>query len=216
MAAPMIVDQMVYMTYPDKTAAITECWKNPVGTCAVPAQVNGYTVTKILGGAFASKNQLEEIILPDTLQYVGARAFQDCQYLHSVVAYKDTIFIQEDAFANCQALKTVNANQIILKGRGNFKNCQQLQHLAATFLLDVPPDAFQNCERLTSLTFQHSTILRHETSFQGCNSLIEMRFLGDGGFSDSLIPIMQNITIACPENSVLAGLAYEGFQIKII
>jgi hypothetical protein len=216
MAQPLINDHFVYFVYDDKTAAIAECWKEPTGTLYIPAKVQEYTVTTILPKAFANKNLLEKVILPNTIQLVCEKAFQNCQHLRSVVAHKDAIIIQGEAFANCQALQTVNANQITLKGRGNFKGCKQLKFLTATFLLDIPPDAFQDCEKLTILTFQHATLLRHETSFSGCKSLIEMRFLGDGGFSDSLISLMQDITIACPENSILAGLAYEGFTIKII
>lgn len=47
----------------------------------VPAQIDGYTVTKISNSTFSNWFALEEVILPDTITVIGEDAFCDCKRL---------------------------------------------------------------------------------------------------------------------------------------
>ena len=65
----------------------------------------GYT--DIRAGAFAGLDDLETIVLPDTIEKIGSGAFADCANLHTVSIPKSVKQIAEDAFDGCDALAEV-------------------------------------------------------------------------------------------------------------
>lgn len=72
----------------------------------IPETVNGLTVTAIddnaLTGCYA-----KEIILPDSIETIGAQAFMGCENLESIVLPKNLKHIEPGVFAFCWNLKSV-------------------------------------------------------------------------------------------------------------
>ncbi len=81
-------------------------------TLVIPETVNGLTVTAIddnaLQGCYA-----REIILPDSIEKIGAQAFMSCINLESIVLPKNLKHIEPGTFAFCYSLKSVTMHTAI-------------------------------------------------------------------------------------------------------
>lgn len=100
------------------------------GTFHVPAGT-----LRIGEGAFAGCRRLRRIVLPDTVSYIGARAFMDCEQLESVTCSSGSRLVRIDkyAFAGCTSLAEVTLpGDLSHMGRGAFIGCAGLGSL--TFL----------------------------------------------------------------------------------
>lgn len=67
----------------------------------IPSHVCDLPVTSIDAGAFANSN-LEEISLPDTIEFIGSGVFQDCTKLKKINIPKNLTEIDSTAFACCK------------------------------------------------------------------------------------------------------------------
>lgn len=72
----------------------------------VPEKVSGLTVVALDRNAFAY-SYVKEIILPDTIETIGAQAFIGCENLETIVLPKNLKQIEPGAFARCYNLKSV-------------------------------------------------------------------------------------------------------------
>ena len=69
-------DQITYVVNDDGETCSVGCTSQGVsGTVEIPSELDGLTVTEIAAGGFANCNNLEQVILPDTLTTIGASAF---------------------------------------------------------------------------------------------------------------------------------------------
>ena len=73
----------------------------------VPDEINGYPVTAIERWAFLN-SCATEIILPDTIEFINAGAFQSNIYLEKINIPSNLKYIGEEAFAYCDSLKEIN------------------------------------------------------------------------------------------------------------
>ena len=72
----------------------------------IPDYIDGYPVTKIASSAFYSWQALDTVVLPETLEEIGSRAFLYCQMLRSVdIPHVKTI--GEYAFRGCISLEVI-------------------------------------------------------------------------------------------------------------
>lgn len=60
-------------------------------------------------------SRLEKVILPESLRYIGNRAFKSCIYLEKVVFNKNIETIGEQAFVGCTSLKNVEIPESVKK-----------------------------------------------------------------------------------------------------
>ena len=70
-------------------------------------KVDGRTVTRIEGYAFANCSNLKEITIPDNIRYIGKNAFAYCENLKSVKISEGVTEIGTEAFAYCDKLGQV-------------------------------------------------------------------------------------------------------------
>ena len=61
----------------------------------------------IADGAFSSDSYLQSVIIPDTIKYVGARAFEDCTGITSLIIPNSVEIILEEAFLNWTDSQTI-------------------------------------------------------------------------------------------------------------
>ena len=69
-----------YVRYDDegKIKVAIGAWKyDDVDSLVIPSKIDGYPVTMILEETFKDK-KLESVTLPDTLEYIGEKAFWNC------------------------------------------------------------------------------------------------------------------------------------------
>lgn len=104
-------------------------------------------VTVIYDGAFFSAVNLQEVLFPSTLQYIGAGAFEYCSGLKQLYLPEGVEIIYENAFADCTSLIDVHLPES-LRGVGNyaFYACTALKEIT------VP----KNCKTIGEYAFGYT------------------------------------------------------------
>lgn len=89
----------------DKTCRIGGCDSN-AWNLTIPAEIDGYKVTVIDREAFCGYS-FGNVILPDTLEYIGRYAFYSCQNLSSIHIPNGVTYIDDHAFFDCPGISCV-------------------------------------------------------------------------------------------------------------
>ena len=107
-----------------------------------------------------------KVVIPDSVEKIGASAFSGCEYITSVEVPEKVTEIGMYAFAQCYRLQSINIPQGIKEiTSGVFHNCEKLM------ALDIPDSvekiygqAFTNCSSLGRVSF-HSKPQIAKTAF---------------------------------------------------
>jgi len=97
----------VMLYYTDVEEGFCEVAQSPApykGKVVIPPTANGRIVAGIGYNAFKHQTQMESIVLPNTMVYIGALAFEECYDLKSV-DLGNVMLIGEMAFCSCFSLK---------------------------------------------------------------------------------------------------------------
>lgn len=177
----------------DGEAVITDCDASAAGTVEVPAEIDGCSVTKIGDEAFEECLDITEIILPDTINYIGFKAFTRtaikefvvpegitvlryrtfdyCTELERVVLPESLTEIEYSAFSDCSKLVDVNIPSSVTKiGSSAFS------HTAITSVT-IPEGVtslvgvFDSCESLAEVNLPDSLMEIGRSCFYRCSSL---------------------------------------------
>lgn len=116
---------------------------------------------------------LTEVILPDSMKYIGKSAFEGCENLKRVVIPKDLERIEERAFAFCSSLGSVNIpNSVNYIGSGAFLQCGSIKKIV------LPPNlniirayTFTGCESLEEVNIPDGVTRIGYGAFWECTAL---------------------------------------------
>ena len=86
---------------------------NSLKHLVIPSYINGYPVTEIAADAFNGEVHFamyafESITIPDTVTYIGARAFKYCRAVTKINMPSSGVYIGPDAFLYCGNMDTIN------------------------------------------------------------------------------------------------------------
>jgi len=139
----------------------------------IPAELGGFSVPAIGHGAFAGQETLTEVILPDTVTYLGESCFEDCIALTEITIPNGATAIPAYAFAGCAALTGVGLPDTLAEiGMGAFAGCTSLTDLYIPDRVGtIGEQAFQFCTALTDLFLPESLTHMDDYAFRGCSSL---------------------------------------------
>ncbi|MBO4926583.1 MAG: leucine-rich repeat domain-containing protein [Clostridia bacterium] len=144
-------DAPMFGVLPDGTAALI-AYEGDGETYDVPAEYASAPVTVIARRAFANRDELVSVTLPDTLRSIGFQAFAGCQGLKSIAIPDGVTEIGEGAFVYCRVLEEVTLPRGITKINDfTFAACHGLQRfnipenvraigMSAFSLASVPAD----------------------------------------------------------------------------
>lgn len=108
---------------------ITQC-KRDATNITIPEFINGFPVVTIKEYAFQSCNGLTELVIPDSVTYVGKSAFSRCGNLESVKIGDGLTTIEESTFIMCAKLSKVDiGSEIKTIGRSAFAGCGELTEI---------------------------------------------------------------------------------------
>jgi len=94
-----------------------------VNELEIPSEYNGKSVTHIMADSNQTDNRLQnnpvihELIIPESVIYIGSGAFVNCIYLSKVtIKGEGTIFIGDAAFAGCKCLTSFVIERTSISG----------------------------------------------------------------------------------------------------
>lgn len=93
-------------TLKNKTIIITGGFKDQ-SIIDIPATVDGCPVTEIEKYAFSGREELKEVILPESIQRIGGHAFYNCKNLSHAELHDGIRELEDGAFKNCYSLSRI-------------------------------------------------------------------------------------------------------------
>lgn len=121
--------------------------------------------------AFEDCKKLEFIHVPEGLKKIGIAAFYQCESLKEVVIPKGVSVIEELAFAGCTGLRKITFSPGLKKiGVEAFTGCTSLKEIVIPdTVVKIDDGAFWGCEKLTKVKLSKNLTTIHEDSFTECN-----------------------------------------------
>ena len=194
--APTATPAPAYMA--DAAGVTIYNWREGLtdGTLTLPSEVDGLPVTaigklafadrddivrviipegvvKIDSGAFRSCSNLQEVVLPQSLTDLGAEAFKRCMKLPAVTIPEGVKELRAETFAFCTSLTDVRLPDEMIKINANaFDNCHALQTITLPEKLNtISAYAFRSCSKLKSIAIPELVSSIGAYAFAECSAL---------------------------------------------
>lgn len=128
----------------------------------------------------AANHSLEKVILPQTLTYIGSRAFQGSS-IKTIEIPNNVQTISNSAFSYCTELRTVKLGEnVSCIDTSAFSGCSSLVGIEfPNSLARIESFAFTNCTSLKNVTLPKGVNSIGEFAFSNCSSLSCVEFLGN-------------------------------------
>ena len=118
-----------YVMLPDGAAEITG-WIGGAAELRVPALLDGCPVAALGEGAFANREELVSVGLPEGLRSIGDHAFADCPNLAQVDLPEGLAEIGAGAFEECMSLQSIALpGSVETVGANPFMGCDALAEI---------------------------------------------------------------------------------------
>ena len=190
----------------------------------IPDCLNGLPVLE-LGPYLFSKDNLETVQIPSTVEIIGFRAFIECPNLHTVTIYQSdkgketSLRLYGDVFKHCINLKKINGKKSLkFLGTGVFSNCKKLNlSLDTPIYGDIPTAAFFKCEALKNVQIVGQNVHISPTAFRGCNELKRIILDCDSvDFGDKCFNVIKDKQFLCVNECNAVDLAYLGLNVIVM
>lgn len=164
----------------------------------IPGTYLGLPVTAIDEWAFTMSADIQEVIIPDSVRELHAKAFYDCRALARVYLPQGLRMIGDFAFFRCTALTQIDLPDSMgwlgsycfaSSGLTSIKLPSGIGEPTDYGLPGVPDYCFHNCEHLEQVIIPEGIKQIGTSAFQGCRELKEIILpeslteLGVGAFS---------------------------------
>jgi hypothetical protein len=188
--------------YTEDNGAITITgYTGPGGALAIPATIDGYTVTSIGWYAFYGNTSLTSVTIPNSVTSIGHQAFSSCTSLtnismdaaNSVYSSLDGVLVNQAQTALIQfpggrGGSYAIPNSVTSIGDHAFAYCTSLTSVTIpNSVTSIGNGAFLSCTNLTNVTIQNGVI--GNSMFANCTSLTSVTIgnsvtsIGDGAFA---------------------------------
>ncbi len=132
-----------------------------------------YGATTVWGNIFRECVNLQNVIIPETVNTIEKYAFYNCQYMDIINIPSQVINIEEYAFANCTLLNNVIIPSSITKISSHvFFNCVSLDSIIfPDSITDIGWSAFENCINLSKIVFSNNLKTIEGSAFANCKKI---------------------------------------------
>ena len=147
----------------------------------IPSYYNGLPILSISKEAFEEHRSLTSVIIPDSVNSIGGRAFYGCTRLKSVVIGNSVTSIDFAAFSHCTSLESVVIGESVTSiGNVAFNECTSLESVVMPdSVTSIGSSAFSDCTSLTSVEIPDSVTSIGDSAFRNCTSLTSV-VIGEG------------------------------------
>lgn len=196
-----------YTLAPDGTAVITG-YDGTDTVLVLPDTIGGAKVTKIGDSAFAYRQNLTAVTIPDGVTAIGDFAFNDCSGLAQVSLPESLVTVGEGAFFSCARLTAVELPDALQTlGDSAFYYCRALESVTLPdSVTELGIHAFSECTALTEATVGSGLTALPAQTFYGCTALESvtlpgtLRSIGDRAFVNCAA--LQNIALPAALQSI--------------
>lgn len=158
----------------------------------VPAALDGHPVTRIGSELFHGCTNLEEVLLPPSIERTGRWIFAECISLRSVILPAHIESLSAGLFRGCDRLESITIPASVVKlGPNLFGGCRGLKTVVLPDkLVDLPDSVFHDCEHLATLTLPNTLTSIGVCAFAQCRGLREIDLpecvtnVADGAFGN--------------------------------
>ena len=144
--------------------------------------------------AFRNNFNITELVLPDSLTFIGEQAFSGCKALSSIDFGKGLSQIGDSArnkfvFSDCHELKKLHIPSNIKSiGPSAFSNCSSLQEVIFDGGVEmIDESAFSWCESAKTIAFPESLRYVYQNAFSKASKIITKDYLPDGLFNAAFV-----------------------------
>ena len=161
---------------------ITE-YKGSSKDIVIPSEYEGEYVIAIKSDTFNGKD-ITSVTLPESLLYIGWRAFDSCKYLENINFPENLQKIDNEAFTGCKSLSTLALGKNIRYiGEYAFKGCDTLKSVHITGgerPLILAQYCFNKCKSLEKVTIPDYTDKLCTGVFSNCKALTDFTLTETG------------------------------------
>ena len=138
---------------PDGGYAVCGVKEIEKGKIEIPSVYNNKDVVAISDGAFENEDGLVTVIIPDSVSFVGARAFADCGKLENITFGTGVTTLKDGAFEECVSIKEISLPESLTElGNNAFTGCKKLKEISIPDNVKSIGDfSFVGCENLTNV-----------------------------------------------------------------
>ena len=145
----------------------------------IPRIYDGLRVIAIADNAFRGNTTLTKVVLPNTIENVGANAFRGCTALTDINLPEESVsYLGAYAFAECTSLATIRIpSKVATLSEGIFQGCTNLTDVTLVDgLKTVGNLAFDGCTALSDITLPDTVTLLGNMSFRHAEALTSVKF----------------------------------------
>lgn len=133
-----------------------------------------------LGGKYNMGNtknyyytRIQHILIPDTVLFLGEKAFDKCIYLTKIVMPNSIVSIGNGCFMDCKSLTNITIpNSVTSIGERAFEGCKSLTNITIpNSVTSIGKRVFAACNSLTDIIVPNSIVSIEEGGFAYCTSL---------------------------------------------
>ncbi len=127
--------------------------------------------------SFYNCKNLSEIVLPETIEYIGKNAFSYCSILKEINIPNGVTTIGKNSFSNCKEIKKINISEGVNSiCDGAFTNCTKLTQISIPeSVTTIGISVFSNCAELTQIDIPNNVTTIGKSAFYECTKLSEIK-----------------------------------------
>ncbi len=124
----------------------------------IPSEIEGCPVTSIADSTFRYCSYIKEVVIPDSVVYIGEFAFDHCNKLEKITMGKNVTEIGKYAFAHCNHLERIEIPEgVTVIENSLFYNDYCLEEIVVPYsVTEIKRRAFSACSELDTIYYTGS------------------------------------------------------------